>query len=64
MNAAAELWNTAIANVIDAERKATPARMLANVSGKAPRNGEVVENVEGYVVGAAGLEPATLSFEG
>jgi integrase len=64
VNAAAEVWNAAMANVIQAERKATPTRMLANVSGNNIKNTDVVENNEWGVVGAAGLEPATLSFEG
>jgi len=33
ISAAAETWNKAMANVIQAEEKATPTWMLANVSG-------------------------------
>jgi len=34
VNAAAEVWQTAMANVIQAERKPAPARMLGIVSPK------------------------------
>jgi hypothetical protein len=64
VNAAAEVWNTAMANVIQTDRKAGPKRMLANVSGKNAKNTEADENKQWMMVGAAGLEPATLSFEG
>ncbi|MCU1329391.1 MAG: hypothetical protein JWN34_4761 [Bryobacterales bacterium] len=49
---------------ITAEVHATPKRMLANVSGTNQKTVDPVENNGGYMVGAAGLEPATLSFEG
>jgi hypothetical protein len=64
VNAAAEVWNTAMSNVIQEDRKAAPKRMLANVTGKNAKKDQVVENTAGWMVGAAGLEPATLSFEG
>ena len=64
VNAATGVWNTAMADVIQAERKATPTRMLANVSGRAVKDMALVENKLLRMVGAAGLEPATLSFEG
>ena len=35
VNAAAEVWNTAMSNIIQAERKPAPVRMLAIVSRKA-----------------------------
>jgi hypothetical protein len=65
VNAAAEVWNAAMANVIQTARKsALPARMLANVSGKNAKKTHVDEIKGLGMVGAAGLEPATLSFEG
>ncbi len=64
VNAAAEVWNTAMANVIQAGRRSIPKRMLANVNGDNGQKADVAENKEWGVVGAAGLEPATLSFEG
>jgi hypothetical protein len=64
VNAAAEVWNTAMANVIQAGRRSTPTRRAANVIGNNVKNTGVAENNEWGVVGAAGLEPATLSFEG
>ena len=61
---AAEVWNTAMANVIQTERNARPMRMLANVSGKHAKIAETDTNKEGNLVGAAGLEPATTCLEG
>ena len=53
-----------MACAIAGELQPTPTGMLANVSGTNRKNIDPVENIEGYMVGAAGLEPATLSFEG
>jgi hypothetical protein len=43
VSAAAELWNTAMANVIGTERKARPSRMLANASGKNTQKPKILE---------------------
>ncbi len=63
-NAAAEVWNATMSNAIQAEQGSTPKRMLANVSGSNAKKTEGVEKNGSGMVGAAGLEPATLSFEG
>jgi hypothetical protein len=47
VNAAAENWNTAMANTIQTERKNRPARMLVNVSGKHPLKTQVTERKTG-----------------
>jgi integrase len=64
VTAAAEVWNTAMANVIETERNKKAPRMLANVSGGHLKKVEVVEKKPISLVGAAGLEPATLCLEG
>lgn len=64
VNAAAEVWNGAMKDVISAYRATTPKRSLANSSGKHQKADENPINIGGLMVGAAGLEPATLSFEG
>jgi hypothetical protein len=51
-----------MSNVIQADRKTATKQMLANVSGKNAKNSHVFYKL--VMVGAAGLEPATLSFEG
>jgi hypothetical protein len=47
VNAAAEIWNTAMASVIQTDRKARPTRMLANVSGNHVKKTEVAEKNTG-----------------
>jgi hypothetical protein len=42
-SAEAEVWNTAMAKMIQTQRKARPSRMLANVSGKNAKSTEVAE---------------------
>jgi integrase len=64
VNAAAEVWNGAMKDVISAYRVTMPKRSLANSSGSHQKNNEKPINIGFGVVGAAGLEPATLSFEG
>jgi integrase len=64
VSAAAEVWNNAMASVIDADRKSKPSRMLANVSGDNRKSKQVAEKATTSVVGAAGLEPATPDLEG
>ena len=46
-SAAAEVWNTAMANVIETDRKARPARMLEIVSGKSSKPLQLVEKKAG-----------------
>ena len=42
VNAAAEVWNTAMSNVIQADRKAAPKRISANVIGKNAKNSQAI----------------------